>query len=227
MTAIREKAKKFSKFVKGLQGKYPQAVPDPSLPLLDRFVFYLLFYSNPTAAAKKAYKGLTDDKEFASWSEVRVATVREIADILEESKVKPAGFLAARLKIFLQKVFEETDGMSLEPLAEALAESENAKARKDQIEQIRKFVQSIVTIPGLELPPWGLTYLLTGLGIENAVPWDPHTESTLEAQKVFPAKSTLTQRKRVAKALMDGVEGMTPLDVHHLLVEHAKRETKR
>lgn len=222
MAAIREKAKKFQKFVKGLKGKYPQAVPDKGKPLLDRFVFYLLFYSNPVTYARKAYRSLTDDKQFASWSEVRVSTVREITEILEEAKVKPADFLAPRLKEFLQKVFEEVDDMALEPLLAELEEAENARGRKEVTERIKKFVAEL---PGI--PPWGVTYLLTGLGLDDSMPWDPHTEAVLESQKAFPPKSTLVQKKRVAKALVDGLDPLTPLDVHHLLVEYAKRDMKR
>lgn len=225
MAAVREKAKKFQRFVKGLKSKYGNALPEDK-PLLDRFIFYLLFYSNPVTYAKKAYKSFTDDKAFASWSEVRVSTVREITDILNDAKVKPAEFLAPRLKIFLQRVFEEVDDMALEPLADQIEEAENARQRKEATEAVRKFVEEIVTIPSNELPPWGATYLLTGLGLDTSLPWDPHTEAVLEAQKVFPAKATLVQKKRVAKALMDGFD-MSPLEVHHLLVEYAKRDLKR
>lgn len=226
MAAIREKAKKFQRFVKGLKGKYGNALPEANKPLLDQFVFYLLFYSNPVTYAKKAYKSLTDDKQFASWSEVRVATVREIADLLNEAKVKPAEFLAPRLKLFLQKVFEEVDDMALEPLLAQIEELETARQKKDKTESIRKFIEGVVTLPHNELPPWGAGYLLTGLGLDTALPWDPHTEAVLEAQKVFPAKSTLVQKKRVVKALMDGFD-MHPLEVHHLIVEYAKRDLKR
>ncbi len=221
MAAIRDKAKKFQKFLKSLEEKHPQAVPEEGMPLLDRFVFYLMLYSNPVTAARKAYKGFTDDKVFASWSEVRVATVREIADVLYEAKVGPADFLAPRLKEFLQRVFEEVDDTSFEPLRETLNDAENAKERKNAAEKARKW---IAELPGI--PPWGATYLLTGLGLEVQLPWDPHTEAVMEEQKAWPPKATLNQKKRTAKALLDGLE-MNPLDAHHLMVEHAKKDLKR
>lgn len=222
MAAIRDKAKKFQKFLQGLQEKYAQAVPERELPLLDRFVFYLLAYSNPVQAARKAYKGFTDDKVFASWSEVRVATVREIADVLDEAKVAPSEFLAPRIKEFLQRVFEEVDETSFEPLRQDLNEAENAKDRKNAAEKARKWISEL---PGI--PPWGSTYLLTGLGLESQLPWDPLTEEVFEEQKVWPPKSTLNQKKRTAKALLDGVDDMGLLDAHHLMVEYAKRDLKR
>jgi len=221
VAAIRDKAKKFHKFVKQLEGKHAQAVPDAKLPLLDRFVFYLLFYASPVTNAKKAYKAFTNDQVFASWNEVRVATVREIYQILVDSRVQPADFLAPRLKQFLQKLFEEADDTALEPLTQRIEEAE--KGKKQEADRVKKFLGEL---PGI--PAWGPTYLATGLGLDAQIPWDPHTEAVLEAQGVFPQKSTLTQKKRVAKALMDGLpDGIGPLEVHHLLVEHAKKDLKR
>jgi hypothetical protein len=226
MAAIREKAKKFQKFVKALESKHSVVLPDPNQPLLDRFVFYLLFYSNPVSHAKKAFRALKDEKNFAGWNEVRVATVREICDILEEHKIGHANFLAPRLKHFLQEVFQEVDDTSLEPLRDEIKEAEDAKSRKDLTANAKAFLTEL-SAPPLGIPPWGATYLLTGLDFESAIPWDPHTEAVLDAQKAFPPKATLLQKKRVAKALMDGLEHLGPLGVHHLLVEHAKKDLKR
>ena len=218
MAAIRDKAKKFQKFLQGLKDKHPQALSEPGRPLLEKFVFYLLFYNNPIPNARKAVKSLTNDQLFTSWNEVRVATVRELTEVLEEAKVGPAEFLAPRMKQFLQKVFEEADDTALEPLREKVESAEKAQQKKALLEKLKKFVSEL---PGI--PPWGGTYLLTGLGIDPQLPWDPATESALEEQKVFPPRSTLVQKKRIAKALLDGLEGMDLLDVHHLLVEHWKQ----
>ena len=221
MAVTADKRKKFQKFVKGLQGKHPQALPDQEAPLLDRFIFYLLLYSNPVTYAKKAYKAFKDDKVFASWMEVRVSTVREITDVLEEHKISHAEFLAPRLKQFLQRVFEEVDDTAFEPINQEIEESEDAKQRKQRTEAARKFISEL---PGI--PPWGATYLLTGLGFESQIPWDPHTEAVLEGQKAFPPKSTLAQKKKAAKALLNDMD-LDLLSVHHLLVEHAKKDLKR
>lgn len=218
MAAIRDKAKKFQKFVKGLSDKYGTALPDKNAPLLERFVFYLLFYSNSTTNARKAIKAFTNDQQFTSWNEVRVATVREITEILEASKIQHADFLAPRLKKLLQRVFEEADDTALEPLTKRIEEAE--KGKRQIADKVKKFIAGLEE--ECEIPAWGPTYILTGLELDNAIPWDPHTEAVLESQKVFPAKSTLVQKKRVAKALLDGLD-VGPLEVHHLLIEHAKR----
>ena len=218
MSGIRDKAKKFQKFLQGLREKHPQALNEPDRPLLERFVFYLFFYGNPAANARKAVKTLTNDQLFASWNEVRVSTVRELTEVLEEAKVGPAEFLAPRLKQFLQKVFEETDDTALEPLKEKLEQTEKAQQKKALLEKLRKFVSEL---PGI--PPWGSTYLMTGLGIDPQLPWDPATESVLEEQKLFPPRSTLVQKKRILKALTEGLEGIDLIDAHHLMVEHWKQ----
>jgi hypothetical protein len=190
VAAIRDKAKKFHKFVKGLQSKHPQALPDGEAPLLDRFIFYLFLYSNPVTYARRAYKAFKD-------------------------------VLAPRLKQFLQKVFEEIDDTRFEAVLTEIEAAEDAKQRKQLTDAAKK---AIAELPGI--PPWGATYLLTGLGFDSNIPWDPHTEAVLEAQKAFPPKSTLAQKKRIAKALLDGLE-LDTLSVHHLLVEHAKKDLKR
>lgn len=219
--AIRDKAKKFQKFLKGIEERHPQCLPEKDRPLLERFVFYLLAYANPVANARKVVKHFGDDHVYGSWNEVRVSTVRELGDILAEHKIEHTDFLAPRLKQLLQKVFEEADDTAIEPILEALAGATGEKQKKNLNEKVRNFVRDL---PGI--PPWGPAYLLTLMGLEKELPWDPYTEAVLTEQKVFPAKANLVQKKRVAKALLEGLEGLDPLDVHHLLVEYGKKELK-
>lgn len=223
MAGVRDKTKKFSRFVKGLEGKYATALPDPDAPLLDAFVFYLLFYSNPVTHARRAYKALTDDKNFASWSEVRVSTAREITDVLEKSKIKHADFLAPRLLEFLQRLWEVVDDTRLEAFHDEIEAAEGAKARKEATAQVKTTIEEL---PGI--PPWGPTYLLAALGLEKTLPLDPFTEEVLHDQKLVGTDvKTLPQKKRLLKAILDGVDGLSAVQVHHLLVEYAKREMKR
>lgn len=219
--AIRDKAKKFHKFLKGIEERHPAALPEKELPLLARFVFYLMAYGNPVANARKVIKHFTDDRIYGSWNEVRVSTVRELGVILAEHKIEHPEFLAPRLKTLLQKVFEEADDTALEPLMEALANPAGEKQKKQLNEKARNFLRDL---PGI--PAWGSTYLLTGMGLEKELPWDPYTEAVLAEQKVFPAKANLVQKKRVAKALLEGLEDLDPLQVHHLLVEYGKKDLK-
>ncbi|MBX3470594.1 MAG: hypothetical protein KF878_27315 [Planctomycetes bacterium] len=222
MSAIREKAKKFQKFVKSLEGKHAQSLPEKERPLLERFVYAVLAYDNPSAQAKKVIKALTDEKVYGSWNEVRVSTVRELADVLRDNKIDDADVWAPRLKQMLQKVFEEVDDTALEPLKEALDTASGEKQKKQINDKMRNFLKDL---PGV--PAWGSAYLLTGLGLERELPWEPYTEAVLTEQKVFPQKSNLVQKKRVAKALLEGLEDLDALDVHHLLVEYGKKDLKK
>lgn len=222
MSAIREKAKKFQKFVKTLEGKHAQALPEREKPLLERFLYSLLSYDNPSAQAKKVIKAFTDEKTYGSWNEVRVSTVRELADVLRENKIDEADSWAPKLKHLMQKVFEEADDTAFEPLKEALDGATGDKQKKQLNDKVRNFLRDL---PGL--PAWASVYLLTGLGLEKELPWEPYTEAVLAEQKVFPQKTNLVQKKRIAKALLEGLEGLDPLDVHHLLVEYGKKDLKK
>ena len=222
MSAIREKAKKFQKFVKTLEAKHAQSLPEKERPLLERFIHALLAYDNPSEKAKKVIKALTDDKTYGSWNEVRVSTVRELADVLRENKIEEPDAWAPKLKQMLQKVFEEVDDTAFEPLKEALDGASGEKQKKQINDKMRNFIKDL---PGI--PAWAPAYLLTGLGLEKELPWEPYVEAVLAEQKVFPQKSNLVQKKRVAKALLEGLEGLDPLDVHHLLVEYGKKDLKR
>jgi hypothetical protein len=222
VSAIREKAKKFQKFMKSLEEKHGPAMPEKDRPLLERFVYSLLAYYNPAANAKKVIKAFTDEKTYTSWNEVRVSTVRELADVLREHKIDQPEVWAPRLKQILQKVFEEADDTAFEPIKEALEGATGDKQKKQLNEKAHKFLREL---PGV--PVWAPAYLLTGLGLEKELPWEPYIEAALTEQKVFPPKANLVQKKRVAKALLEGLEGVDPLDVHHLLVEYGKKDLKK
>ena len=217
MAAVRDK-KKFHKFLLDLKTEFPEVLPDRERPLLEQFVFYLLFYSDSAETARKVIAAFTDHDEFGGWNEVRVATRREICRVLELHGVEHADFLATRLKQLLQKVFEEADDTALEPLLEQIEEAE--KGKRQVAEKVKTFIRELP-----DMPPWGPTYLLTSMGLESQIPWDNATEEVLEEQKVFPQKATLAQKKKTAKALLDGLDDLTPIDVHHLLVAHYKRSS--
>lgn len=204
--AIREKAKKLDKILKTLERKYSRSVLPDGDTLLERFVFYLLFYANPVTNARKAVKALTDPDVFGDWNEVRVATVREIEDAIAEHRIEHASFFAPRLKKFLQYVFEELDDTSLEQVT--TLKPEKAKKFLAQLEG---------------LPVWASTYLLCALGMESMVPWDPHTERVAARLRIVDPSAPLPQKKKVLRAALQGVPGEDSLRLHHLFVEHGKK----
>lgn len=202
--AIREKAKKLDAILKALEKTYSKSVlPDEGMSLLERFVFYLLFYNSPVTNARKALKTFQDETLYGDWNEVRVSMASELEHVLTDSRIEDAVVLAPRLKIFLQSVFEELDDTSLD----AISELKPDKAKK-----------FVATLEGL--PPWAMTYLQVMVGLESAVPWDPHTERVASRLRIFDPSLPLPQKKKLLRAALQDED---PLRLHHLFVEHGKK----
>jgi endonuclease-3 len=201
--AIKEKAKKLDKVLKALEKHYSRSVLPDGKNTLEQFVFYLLSYTNPVTNARKAVKLLSDETLFADWNEVRVASQRELEEVLAEARIEDAAAIAPRLKNFLQHVFEELDDTALDPIKEI------------KPEKARKFLSSLEGIPS-----WGLTYILGSLGMESAVPWDPHTERVAGRLGLIDKNAPLPQRKKLLRAALQDDDA---LRLHHLFVEHGKK----
>jgi len=201
--AIREKAKKLDKILNTLERFYSRAVLSEGRNVLERFIFYWFFYGSPVTNAKKAVKALADEEEFADWNEVRVSTQRELEDVLNANRVEEAADLSPRLKTFLQAVFEELDDTELDTLKDL------------KPDKAKRFIS---TLPGL--PPWATAYLLTLVGMESLVPWDPHTERVAGRIGLYDPNAPLPQKKKQLRAALQDED---PLRLHHLFVEHGKK----
>jgi endonuclease III len=202
--AIREKAKKLEKVLKTLERFYSASVlPETDTGPLERMVFYWLFYTNPVTNARKAVKMLRDEDVFGDWNEVRVATQRELEDVLKEARIEDAEALAPRIRSFLQNVFEELDDTALEPMKEL------------KPDKAKKFLAALEGVP-----PWAITYMLATLGMDAQIPWDPHTERVGARIRFFDPNAPLAQRKKLLRAALQDED---PLRLHHLFVEHGKK----
>jgi len=201
--AIKEKAKKLEKVLKSLEKFYSRSVLPEGDDPLERMIFYWLFYTNPVTNARKAVKMLRDESVYGDWNEVRVATERELEDVFKEARIEDAELLAPRIKTFLQDVFEELDDTALEPLKEL------------KPDKLKKF---LATLEGV--PSWAITYMLVTLGMDSAIPWDPHTERIASRIRLIDPNAPLPQRKKLLKAALQDDD---PLWLHHLFVEHGKK----
>jgi endonuclease-3 len=81
-------------------------------PVLEQFIFAICREGTSRCAAEKAFRSLREG--FFDWNEVRVSSVREIAEILQG--VPQAEVRAQRIIAFLQEVFETTFSFDLEGL---------------------------------------------------------------------------------------------------------------
>jgi endonuclease III len=93
------------------KGKLPEE-DQPARPVLEQFLYAICREGTTRERADQAYRSLQE--RFFDWNEVRVSSVRELADALGE--VGEAEHRAQRIIDFLQEVFETTFSFDLEPL---------------------------------------------------------------------------------------------------------------
>lgn len=90
-----------------------KAPPEPpARPVLEQFIYAVCREGATREQADRAFKTLQET--FFDWNEVRVSSVRELADVLED--LPQSEIRAQRIIDFLQEVFETTFSFDLEPL---------------------------------------------------------------------------------------------------------------
>jgi endonuclease-3 len=99
-----------TKLYKVLKQHYKPILMDANRPLLEQMLFACCLENAPHAKAEKVYEHLSSS--FFDWNEVRVSTVKELAESMRELPDPPAA--AANLKSVLQTVFEATYSFDLE-----------------------------------------------------------------------------------------------------------------
>jgi len=111
MSALSRTAQ-ISKLYKILKKHYHPVEPDPNRPVLEQLLYGCLLENAHYAAAEEAYAALVHG--FYDWNEIRVSSVRELAEVMSGLPDPPAA--AHRLKRILQTVFEATYAFDLEEL---------------------------------------------------------------------------------------------------------------
>ncbi len=99
-----------TKLYKVLKQHYKPVEVDSKRPLLEQMLFACCLENAPYAKAEKVYEHLSSS--FFDWNEVRVSTVKELAESMRELP-DPEG-AASNLKSVLQTVFEATYSFDLE-----------------------------------------------------------------------------------------------------------------
>lgn len=106
------RAAQFTKLHKVLKKHYTPVEPDPNRPVLEQLLYGCLLENAHYAAAEEANAALVHG--FFDWNEIRVSTVRELAEAMQGLPDPPAA--ANRIKRVLQNVFEATYAFDLEEL---------------------------------------------------------------------------------------------------------------
>lgn len=111
MAATTNKQQVLNKLFSTLQKAYP-AKDHETRPILEQFIYGLCYENATREQADKAYNNLTT--RFIDWNEIRVSSVREVQDALEN--ISESEERAQRIIGFLQEVFEMTFSFDLEDL---------------------------------------------------------------------------------------------------------------
>jgi endonuclease-3 len=111
MTLAVNKQRVVTQIFTSLRKHYDPAEPE-ARPVLEQFLYAICREGATREQADQAFRNLRD--RFYDWNEVRVSSVREVEEALED--VPEAELRANRLISFLQEVFETTYSFDLESL---------------------------------------------------------------------------------------------------------------
>lgn len=110
--ASKNRAGQINKVLKVVKKHYKPASASKDRTLLEHLLFACCLENSPHDAAEKVFHGLSTD--YFDWNEVRVSTVRELAEALKP--LNDPQDSATRLKRVLQSVFETHYSFDLEPM---------------------------------------------------------------------------------------------------------------
>jgi endonuclease III len=110
--ASKNRAALVNKALKVVKKHYKPAAPLKERSLLEHLVFACCAENSTFEAADKVFQSLVSD--YYDWNEVRVSTVRELADVCKP--LNDPNEAATRIKRVLQSVFETHYSFDLEPL---------------------------------------------------------------------------------------------------------------
>jgi endonuclease III len=110
--ASKNRAAIINKVLKVVKKHYKPAPPPKDRSLLQHLLFACCLENSPHDAAEKVFHTLSTD--YFDWNEVRVSTVRELAEVLKT--LNDPQDSATRPKRILQSVFETHYSFDLEPM---------------------------------------------------------------------------------------------------------------
>ncbi len=193
--ASKNRAALVNKALKVVKKHYKPAAPLKERSLLEHLVFACCAENSTYDAAERVFQTLSSD--YYDWNEVRVSTVRELAEACKG--LNDPGDAATRIKRVLQSVFETHYSFDLEPL-----KKQNIGAAVKQFEKYNgssPFVVAFVTqqaLGGHSIPTnAGLLESLRIVGVitdaEAAKGVVPGLERTVPKSKGYETGSQLHQ----------------------------------
>jgi endonuclease-3 len=177
MTAPSRSAQ-LTKLHKVLKKYYAAVEPDPSRPVLEQLLYGCLLENASYQAAEEAYAALAHG--MFDWNEVRVSTVRELAEAMPGLPDPCAA--ANRVKRVLQSVFEGTYAFDLEELR---------KLNLGQAAERLKHIDGVC--------PFAVAYVVQAALAGHSIPLEPGALAVLEVLD-------LVTPEEVAEATVRGME---------------------
>lgn len=164
MTALN-RTTLFTRLYKALKKHYGPPAPQPPRPLLEQVLFACCLENAPFAKAQQAYQALVES--YFDWNEVRVSTVRELAETLHMLPEPEAA--ASHVKRLLQAVFESTYSFDLEGWRKLTLGEAQKKLR--EVNGVTPFAVAVTTQAvlgghaiGVDRATWDLLGLLDLVG---------------------------------------------------------------
>jgi endonuclease III len=167
---------------------------------LDSLLFSLLAQSSPVTNARKAMREARE--AFVDWNEVRMATVRDLEDVLAPVRITDPGAAAQKLRSTLRAIADAFYSLQID----TFKDRESASITK-----------SLTLLTGL--PEGAGSYFLTVAGISDEPPLEAVAERVLSRLGVLKDLTEARQRKVLAELF----QGEDAIRFHHLMTEHGKK----
>lgn len=180
--AASSRTAQFTRLHKILKKHYRLAPRVPERSVLEHLLFACCLEDAPVSAAEEAFAALAE--AFFDWNEVRVSSVRELAEAMARLPDPPAA--AHRVKRVLQHVFEDNYAFDLEDLHK---------------KNLGPAVDSLKKIDGTT--PFTVAYVVQAALGGHAIPLDA---GTLEVMRIVD----LATDEEVAAGTITGLERAIP-----------------
>ena len=148
----------FNKVHKTLKKHYKPVVPDPERPVLEHLLMACCLENAHYPVAEESLAALVHT--FFDWNEIRVSTIRELAEVMAALPDPPAA--ASRVKRVLQHVFEASYSFDLEDLRKS-----NLGPAVDRLNKLDGTT------------PFSVAYVVQSALRGHAIPVDPATLAVL------------------------------------------------
>jgi hypothetical protein len=134
--ATTSRAAQFTKLHKTLAKHYQPVSPSSDRPILEQMLFACCLENAPFTAAEEAFATLADT--FYDWNEIRVSTIRELAETM--GRLPDPSSSASKIRSILQHIFEANYTFDVDDL-----KKKNLGPAIQSLEEIKGISQFIIS----------------------------------------------------------------------------------